>query len=160
MVGIVQPMETPSSPEPRRLLRSRTQRMVAGVCGGLGEYFHIDPTIIRVIFAALMFSGGAGVGIYVLLWLFVPEAGMETADISQRVTVAGQEIKTSAESFAKRVTSEQGRATGRVVLGVILVVAGAMAMMDRVTPWHVLRGDVFWPVVVIAFGAWVMFKKS
>ena len=46
--------------EPRKLYRSRTQRMVAGVCGGLAEYFNVDTTVIRVLFLVLTLFGGSG----------------------------------------------------------------------------------------------------
>jgi phage shock protein C len=60
--------------EQRRLTRSRTNRIIAGVCGGLGEYFGIDPTIIRIIFVLLALPGGApGILPYLILWVIMPE---------------------------------------------------------------------------------------
>lgn len=56
----------------RRLQRSRTEKMLAGVCGGLGEYFDIDPTIVRVLWVAVTLMGGAGVIAYLILWVIVP----------------------------------------------------------------------------------------
>lgn len=57
----------------RRLYRSTTNRKIAGVCGGLGEYFKIDPTIIRVIFIILLLPGGfPGLVPYLIIWLLVP----------------------------------------------------------------------------------------
>jgi phage shock protein C len=59
----------------RTLRRSQTNRGVAGVCGGLGEYFGIDPVIIRFIFILLLLPGGApGLLPYLLFWLVMPEA--------------------------------------------------------------------------------------
>ncbi|HET9779157.1 MAG TPA: PspC domain-containing protein [Propionibacteriaceae bacterium] len=60
--------------EPRKLYRSRTQRMVAGVCGGLAEYFNVDTTVIRVLFLILTLFGGAGLVVYVVMWILVPDA--------------------------------------------------------------------------------------
>lgn len=54
------------------LYRSPTDRYVGGVCGGLGERFNIDPTIIRIIFLTAMVFGGTGIWIYLALWAFVP----------------------------------------------------------------------------------------
>lgn len=65
-----------------RLRRSVSDRYIAGVAGGLGRHFDIDPTIIRVLLAVLTLFGGAGVLIYVTCWLFVPEDGKEKAAIS------------------------------------------------------------------------------
>jgi phage shock protein C len=56
----------------KKLYRSRKYRGIAGVCGGLGEYFDIDPIIFRMIFIALLVNGGAGLLIYILMWIFVP----------------------------------------------------------------------------------------
>ena len=59
--------------EPRKLYRSRNQRMLAGVCGGLAEYFNVDATMIRVLFLALAVFGGSGLVIYMVMWLIVPD---------------------------------------------------------------------------------------
>jgi phage shock protein PspC (stress-responsive transcriptional regulator) len=49
--------------------------MVAGVCGGLGEYFNVDATLIRALFLVLAVFGGSGLVIYLVLWIIVPDAG-------------------------------------------------------------------------------------
>lgn len=59
--------------EPKRLHRSRTDRVIAGVCGGLADYFGIDPILVRVIWVVAVLSFGAGLLAYILLWLFVPQ---------------------------------------------------------------------------------------
>jgi phage shock protein C len=56
----------------RKLYRSRTNRQVAGVCGGLGQYFNVDVTLIRVLFIVLAVFGGAGILIYLAMWIIVP----------------------------------------------------------------------------------------
>ncbi|MGE5133942.1 MAG: PspC domain-containing protein [Gemmatimonadota bacterium] len=61
----------------KQLIRPRAGRMVAGVCAGLGDYFGIDPNIVRLVFAALSIFGGAGVLVYLVAWLVVPEEGEE-----------------------------------------------------------------------------------
>src|SRR5437879_13806068 len=77
--------ETPSGDQPAAadgeptdrgpLRRSRRHRMLAGVCGGLGEHFGLDPVIFRIGFAALVVLGGSGILLYILAWLLIPEAG-------------------------------------------------------------------------------------
>ena len=57
----------------RKLYRSRKDRKMAGVCGGLAEYLNTDPTVIRVLFIVLAVLGGAGAVIYLAMWLIVPE---------------------------------------------------------------------------------------
>ena len=60
--------------ETRKLYRSRSNRQVAGVCGGLAEYFSMDPTLIRVLFVVLAVLGGSGLVLYLALWIIVPNA--------------------------------------------------------------------------------------
>ena len=60
--------------ESRKLYRSRNRRMVAGVCGGLADYFDIDPTVIRVVFLILAVFGGTGLVVYLVMWIVVPDA--------------------------------------------------------------------------------------
>ena len=59
--------------ETKRLYRSRDNRMIGGVAGGLGEYLGIDPTIVRLLFILLTFGVGSGVLAYLIMMLVVPE---------------------------------------------------------------------------------------
>ena len=63
----------------RRLYRSRTNRKLAGVCGGLAQYFTADATLIRVLFVVLALLGGPGLVIYLLMWILVPEEPLGAA---------------------------------------------------------------------------------
>jgi phage shock protein C len=56
----------------RKLYRSRSDRKLAGVCGGLAEFFSLDPTLIRVLFVVLALAGGSGILIYLAMWIMVP----------------------------------------------------------------------------------------
>ena len=56
----------------RRLYRSRNEKMLGGVCGGLGDLLDIDPTIVRLVFVLLALWGGSGALIYLVLWLIAP----------------------------------------------------------------------------------------
>src|ERR1700759_278062 len=71
----------PSAPPRRQLRRSRNDRVGAGVAGGLGEYFDVDPVLFRVLFATAAFFGGAGVLAYLLAWAAIPEQGTAHAPI-------------------------------------------------------------------------------
>jgi phage shock protein C len=63
----------------RRLYRSRTDRKLAGVCGGLAQYFNTDATLMRVLFVVLALLGGPGLVIYLVLWIVVPEEPEDAA---------------------------------------------------------------------------------
>ncbi|MDR2980576.1 MAG: PspC domain-containing protein [Bacteroidales bacterium] len=64
----------------KKLYRSLNDKKIAGVCGGLGEYFNIDPTLIRVIFLALFLGAGIGLLLYLILWLVVPNESQKFFD--------------------------------------------------------------------------------
>ncbi len=59
----------------KRLYRSEKNRMIAGVCGGIAEYFDIDPTLVRLGFVALSFMFGGGVLVYILAAIIIPKEG-------------------------------------------------------------------------------------
>jgi phage shock protein C len=63
----------------RKLYRSRSDRKLAGVCGGLAEFFSLDPTLIRVLFVVLALAGGSGIVIYLVMWIMVPSQSQDAA---------------------------------------------------------------------------------
>jgi phage shock protein C len=67
--------------ESRKLYRSESDRMVAGVCSGLGKYLNIDPTIVRLIFVLMFLLGGHGLLVYVILWIVMPVEIMDQASV-------------------------------------------------------------------------------
>jgi phage shock protein PspC (stress-responsive transcriptional regulator) len=82
-------------PVPRRLTRSSSDKVLAGVAGGLGRYFDIDPIIFRIGFVVLTLAGGAGVLAYLAAWVLVPDdpiPGQEPADRSRAATIAGAAV--------------------------------------------------------------------
>jgi phage shock protein C len=56
----------------KRLYRSRDEKMIAGVCGGIAEYFGIDPTLVRALWVAITLFAGFGIVLYLILWVLVP----------------------------------------------------------------------------------------
>lgn len=56
----------------RRVYRSRTDRMIAGVCGGIAERYEIDPTWVRLFFVLFFFLGGSALLVYLILWIIMP----------------------------------------------------------------------------------------
>ena len=59
----------------KKLKRSENEKMIAGVCGGLGDYLDIDPTIVRLIFVLLVLTGSLGLWLYLIMWVVVPSEG-------------------------------------------------------------------------------------
>jgi phage shock protein C len=99
-------------PSPKRLTRSRDQRMFLGVCGGLGEYFDLDPTLVRLIFVVAVLLGGSGLLVYAVLALIMPNEA--EADLDPRLAAqhtldeAGQELERAANWTVEKVRSVFG----------------------------------------------------
>lgn len=130
--------EPPPSPPPGgptapfRLRRSRGDRMVAGVCGGIAEYFAIDPIIVRLGFVALTILGGSGIGIYLIAWLVMPD---ETQD----------------ESTAVNALRGGGRAGGRSLVALGLLIVGIIIFSGSLF-WFPLGDGLFLPLLILAAG--------
>ncbi len=84
----------------KQLYRSTTSRIIGGVCGGISEYFEMDPTIVRLIFVVLGFASGSGIFIYLVLWLVIPTSKGHDGDvISENIA----EIKATAKKFKEKI---------------------------------------------------------
>ena len=65
----------------KRLYRSRKERMLGGICGGLGEHIDVDPTIIRMVLVVVtLFSLGIGIIVYIIAWILIPESPGESTE--------------------------------------------------------------------------------
>ena len=125
----------PAAGEPpgeRLLRRSTSDRVLAGVCGGLGRYLGVEPVLLRVAAVVLALANGLGLIAYVIAWIVIPEER------------AGQPVA------AVRAPRQE---TGRLVLGGALVVLGLVLLLDRLVP-DLQR--LFWPLAVVAVGAAIM----
>src|SRR4051794_36186997 len=80
------PIPEPNGDTSRRFTRSSSDRVIAGVAGGLGRYFSIDPVVVRIAFVVLTFFGGAGFIAYGAAWLLVP------SDDGSRARYGGRDI--------------------------------------------------------------------
>lgn len=114
----------------KKLYRSRTHRVIAGVCGGLGEYFDLDPVLVRALFVAAALGGGFGVMVYLIVWVVIPEEPQAGIGVVH----------------AKKEPEGEGRNVGAVVL----VVLGLLLLFNNFMPhWNFGR---LWPVILIAAG--------
>lgn len=68
----------------RKLYRSRTDRSIAGICGGLGEFFDVDPTLIRLLMLLLILLGGLSIWAYIILWIIIPEEPARKFNINNK----------------------------------------------------------------------------
>jgi len=126
---------------PRRLYRSRTNRMLGGVAGGLAEYLQVDSALVRLAFAALVLAAGAGLLGYVIAWIVIPEEPVKAA-------VFGAAAAPTPEPTPPRSGSAGSRGA-RLLIGAVLVVIGVFLLLDWALPdlHHYL-----WPAAIIVLG--------
>lgn len=124
-----------------KLYRSETNKVLAGVCGGLGEYFDVDPVILRVIVAVLTVFGGGGVVLYILLWIFIPTKSSSKDYINDNV----EELKEKTRDIAKN-------GNGRFFLGLIVIFVGLSILAENLGFYVFREIWKFWPVLLIILG--------
>jgi phage shock protein C len=137
--------EVTAAPTPRaepRLTRSRDDRVIAGVCGGLARYVGIDPILVRIAALLLIFAGGVGIVLYVIGWIAIPE---------ERAVVDGV-----VEAEPDLDEDELERRRGAAVLGILFVVVGIFFLLDEV--WPDLSWQYIWPVALIAVGLAIVLR--
>ena len=149
----------------RRLYRSRTEKKIAGVCGGIAEHFDLDPVLVRLATVALTFvlPPFTTVG-YLACWLIVPlepepemRAGAR-AEAGATPTASGQS-PASAAAAGSRLDLD-----GSIIGGIIFVTLGIFFLLLNlgVIPWHLLkfwRWRVVWPLVLIVLGILMLIRS-
>lgn len=118
--------------------------MFAGVAGGMGEYFGVDPVLIRIAFAVLSFAGGAGIGLYLAAWLLIPLEG-DTQSV-------GEEAFAKASDYIDR---ELGGDRDRSWLWITLLVVGGLIVVSNLGSMGWYEGAWFWAILLIAGGVWL-----
>lgn len=144
---------------PKHLYRSTSNKVFGGVAGGLGEYFAVDPVIIRILFVILVFAGGASILIYPLLWIAIPAEPIKPFSFQQNADTSAGETANNP-SFTTPppvVTEESKKRNGPIVAGSILVVVGLLFMIDKLLP-NVNFGDL-WPALLIIVGGVLIFTS-
>ena len=131
----------PPAPEPAEaprpvLRRSRDDRVIAGVCGGLGRHFGIDPVVLRLVFVVLLLAGGSGILLYVVGWIAIPE-------------------ERPGDELGAAVREGERRGGGAEVIGIALVVLGAFFLLREAFP-DAFDSDYVWPVLLIVIGLVVL----
>ena len=97
----------------KKLYRSESDRMIAGVCGGLAEYFNIDSSIVRLLFVLIVMYGGSGILVYIILWIILPtKASLDlspekviaenTKEIEKKIKKDTKNIRTKVKTDSKK----------------------------------------------------------
>jgi len=119
-----------------RVLRRGTDRVIAGVCSGLGRYLGIDPVLLRIAFVILALAGGGGVVLYIVGWILIPEEK------------PGEELGSVPPSSTE---------TLRLVAGGVLIAVGVILLLNLSIP---RIGKYLWPLALVAIGIAVIVQAS
>lgn len=161
---------------PRRLYRSATESMISGVCGGIAEYFGWDPTLVRVLFVlgAILTHGAVVLGYFVLA-IIMPRQAHEgpltgegvrenLEDLGQRARDVGEEVK----GFLQRHPPAEGGEEIRPrtihrndswTIGLILVMAGAIFLLDNLNVFTWWRFGRLWPLILVGIGIALLLRR-
>ncbi len=113
-----------------RLFRSKTDKFLGGVCGGLGRYLGFDPTIVRLIFLLLVFGTGWGVVLYIALWILVPAEGTPAPVSSDVGDQFAERMKGVGEDI--REATQRPNPKAGLWFGAGLILLGAFLFLQRV----------------------------
>jgi phage shock protein PspC (stress-responsive transcriptional regulator) len=146
---------TPEPPVSKRLMRSSSDRVIAGVAAGVGRYFSVDPVVVRIAFIVGAFFGGAGIIAYLAAWLLVPRddgtGRTDAAGIVRRLGIAIGVIALTGIAFAGGFW---GAADGGAkTVAIVVIAAGGLLVLGAFT------GGMRWlilPALALALGAAVV----
>jgi len=130
----------------KKLYRSDTNKVISGVCGGLGDYFDIDPVLVRVITVILALAHGVAIVAYVVAWIIVPkrESLVETS--------------ASVESVDPSAPRQYDSSWRKYLPGLVLIGLGAILLIRENFYWF--DWSEFWPVMLILAGLALMFCRG
>ncbi len=134
----------------RKLYRSRKDKMIAGVAAGLGEYFDVDSTLIRILFVVSLFFGGFGILAYIILWIVVPEEPFPFTGSSQNEDTKKNESSDQSANETYQQTLREHRERRRNFAGVILIIIGVVFLANNYIPR--IHFSDFVPLIIIAIG--------
>ncbi len=154
-----------------RLYRSTKQKVIGGVCSGLGDYLNIDPVIVRVVFILLTIFNGVGILVYLVMWAIIPLDRDNRPDVSfnkqEKSKTEGDTFTIVDDTDEKQETpktennsneftieednkDESKSSVGRIVIGGALILFGTMFLAERFFCWFNF-GD-FMPTLLILIG--------
>ena len=132
----------------RRLYRCRNDRRIAGVAAGLAEFYGLDPTLMRVLwFLSIFVTGGLSILLYIGLVIIVPLEPV-TAEEAALIATGGQPV----EGY-QHASRGAGSGRGTMFLGAVLILFGALALVDALLPTWTDSWRYLWPAFLVGVGA-------
>jgi len=118
--------------------------MVWGVCGGLAEYFNIDPVIVRLIFVLLIFADGLGILVYIVLTIVFPSVKKAAPRPRQ----------------SQAVNPEDKGGRSNRLLGIILIIVGALILVANFYQTWWMAWINVWPVIIVGLGVLILLLNA
>lgn len=153
----------------KRLYKSRKNKVIDGVCGGIAEYFDVDPVIVRIAFVLFLFLGGSGLLAYIIGMIIIPsQHSLEQAEQSEVVsqTPAPSQQDESKIKTEPEKTPPPSHSNNSLLIGIILVILGAIFLMGNFSffhsPYWWIRNhlwDLIIPGIMIALGVGLLFRR-
>ncbi|AIS52064.1 phage shock protein C, PspC [Thermoanaerobacter kivui] len=137
----------------KRLYRSREQKMLGGVCGGIAEYFDIDVTLVRLICLLTIFSG-IGILPYLVAWIVIPENPYQLK--GKVIYEKGESEEFQSDNGEGETENKPNRANE--FFGWFLVILGVVLLLDKLLSWFDFK--IIWSILLIAIGIAILFKKT
>ncbi len=136
----------------KKLYRSRNDKVISGVCGGLADYFGIDSSLVRIAWVLITFLGGAGIIAYIICSFIFPEGS------SFGSSESGEEYIVGAKNYDDENYSyhDDNSEKNKVLAGSILIILGVLFLVKRYVYWFDF--GKLWPVVLIIIGGYVIYK--
>jgi phage shock protein PspC (stress-responsive transcriptional regulator) len=145
-----------------RLYRSREDRIIAGVCGGLGEYFNVDAILIRLVFVLLALLGGHGILLYIILMVVIPNqpGPAVSVDRKEKIKEFAAGVQAGVGAAAKQLKDKESWfSQPRHFAGSIIFLIGLAALFSQMFPQYWLGWDIMWPLLLVAVGLYVIISK-
>lgn len=144
----------------KKLYRSKTDRVIFGVCGGLGEYFEVDSLILRILFVLLTFTGGSGIIIYLILAIIIPSG--EGKKINSKEVINGIQEKT--QDIAEEIKKDRSwLKSAKNIIGLVIVFIGLNILFEQVfnfSPLSYINWGSFWALVIVLIGVKIIFSNK
>jgi len=144
----------------KRLYRSREDRVIAGVCSGLGKYLDVDPVIIRLIWAATILLAGAGIFLYIVAWIIIPEEPLKTRttqnpeEASSDVYDSEFDQKTGTYNSEQKIKEQlEKERRGKLAIGVGIVIVGIVFLFSQIFSFNISWRVIIGILLVLAGGA-------
>ena len=139
---------------PKRLYRSKQDKVIAGVCGGIAEYLVVDPVWIRLAAVLLIFFNGTGVVLYIIAWILMPV----NPNQKDKGKTKAEEIVENIKSDKRVVKIKKQKTNATPLVGLIIIILGLAFLFRNFFAW--MSFDYVWPIVIILIGVYLLAGKK